>query len=47
MDSLGFLVRNLETARSWTPLSDKEKQQLLQTAAPFAADGHLENYKKA
>jgi predicted aldo/keto reductase-like oxidoreductase len=47
MDSTELLAKNLETARNWAPLSDKEKEKLLAQAAPFAADGHLEQYKTA
>jgi predicted aldo/keto reductase-like oxidoreductase len=47
VDSVDILVKNLEIARNWTPLSDEEKAQLLHKAAPYAADGHLERYKKA
>ena len=46
MDSVDILEKNLEIVRSWTPLSEEEKAELIQKAAPFATDGHLEGYKK-
>jgi predicted aldo/keto reductase-like oxidoreductase len=47
IDSLDLLTQNLETARGWTPMTDGERDQLLERAAHFAADGHLEHYKQA
>jgi aryl-alcohol dehydrogenase-like predicted oxidoreductase len=46
MDSVEVLNKNLEIVRNWSPLSDEDKVQLLQSAAPFAVDGHLERYKR-
>ncbi len=45
IDSIEILHKNLDIARNWTPLSPEEKEQLMQKAAPFAGDGHLEHYK--
>lgn len=47
MDSLEVLAQNLEIVRNWRPLSDEERNQLLERIAPWAADGHLERYKTA
>ena len=45
MDSLEILRENLETVRIWKPLTDKEKEELLAQAKPFAKDGLLEPHK--
>jgi len=47
IDSLEFLAQNLEIVRTWEPLSDEERNRLLERIAPWAADGHLEHYKTA
>lgn len=47
IDSLEFLAQNLEIVRNWRPLSDEERNSLLERIAPWAADGHLEHYKTA
>lgn len=47
MDSLEVLAQNLEMVRNWRPLSDEERNKLLERIAPWAADGHLEHYKTA
>ena len=47
IDSLEILGQNLATARGWTPLTEVERQDLLERAAPYADDGHLEKYKAA
>jgi len=46
MDSLGVLRRNLDTARTFEPMSPEESQSLLARVASRAADGHLEDYKR-
>jgi predicted aldo/keto reductase-like oxidoreductase len=45
MDSLGVLRENIETARKWQPLSEEDRNQLLERAALWAKDGRLEHYK--
>ena len=45
MDSLGVLRENLETVRSFSPMSEAESQALLDRVAPRAAGGRLERYK--
>ena len=45
MDSMEILAQNLEIVRSWSPLSDGERDRLLERIAPWATDGHLELYK--
>ena len=45
IDSLEVLTQNLEIVRSWKPLSEKKKNNLLHKIVPFAGDGHLEWYK--
>jgi hypothetical protein len=45
IDSLEVLRENLATVRNWTPLTEGERQDLLQRVAPYADDGHLEKYK--
>ena len=45
IDSLKVLTQNLKIVRSWKPLSEKKKNNLLHRIAPFAGDGHLERYK--
>jgi predicted aldo/keto reductase-like oxidoreductase len=47
MDSLEVLAQNLEIVRNWRPLSDEERNKLLERIASWAADGHLERYKTA
>jgi len=47
IDSLELLVQNLEIVRNWRPLSEEERNRLLERIAPWAADGHLEHYKTA
>lgn len=47
IDSLEFLAQNLEIVRNWRPLSEEERNSLLERIAPWAADGHLEHYKLA
>ena len=46
IDSLEILAENLETARSWSPMSDEEQQRLLDQTEPFAGDLVIEHYKK-
>jgi len=45
IDSLKVLTQNLKIVKSWRPLSEEEKNTLLDSIAPFAGDGHLERYK--
>jgi len=45
MDSLEVLHQNLEIVRSWKPLTEEQRIQLLEQAAPWAKDGKLEHYK--
>ncbi len=45
IDSLEVLTQNLKIVRSWKPLLEKKKNNLLHRIAPFAGDGHLEWYK--
>lgn len=47
IDSLELLGQNLEIVRNWRPLSDEQRNKLLERVAPSAADGHLEHYKTA
>jgi aryl-alcohol dehydrogenase-like predicted oxidoreductase len=47
IDSLDILARNLDIVRSWEPLADAEREELLKRAEPWASDGHLERYKTA
>jgi predicted aldo/keto reductase-like oxidoreductase len=45
VDSLEVLAQNLEIVRNWSPLSDKERDELLGRIAPWAGDGRFEIYK--
>jgi len=45
IDSLEVLTQNLKIVRSWRPLSEEKKNNLVHKIAPFAGDGHLEWYK--
>jgi len=47
IDSLDVLAQNLEIVRAWAPLTDEERNRLLERIAPWAGDGHLEHYKTA
>lgn len=46
IDSLDVLRQNLEIARSWVPMADDERTQLLRRTADVAATGTLEYYKQ-
>ena len=46
VDSLQVLRQNLEIVRSWEPLSEEEQSHLVERAASWGRDGHLEFYKK-
>ena len=46
IDSLDVLRQNLEIARSWVPMADDERTQLLRRTADVAATGSLEYYKQ-
>lgn len=45
MDSLEVLHQNLEIARTFTPLTDAEREELLSRSAEAAADGAYERFK--
>jgi predicted aldo/keto reductase-like oxidoreductase len=45
MPSMAVLDQNLAIGRSWRPLSDEKREQLLERAAPWAEAGELERYK--
>jgi predicted aldo/keto reductase-like oxidoreductase len=45
IDSMEVLSQNLEIARAWQPLTDRETADLLERVAGTATDGHLEEYK--
>lgn len=45
MDSVEVLKENIETARKWQPLTEEERNQMLEKVAQQAEDGHLEHYK--
>ena len=45
MDSLEVLHQNLEIARTFTPLTDVEREELLSRSAEAAADGAYERFK--
>jgi len=45
IDSLEVLTQNLKIVRSWRPISEEKKNNLVHKIAPFAGDGHLEWYK--
>ncbi|MFC1717126.1 aldo/keto reductase [Candidatus Poribacteria bacterium] len=47
MDSLEILKTNIDIVRTWEPLSEDERGQLLERIAPRAGDGRLEHYKTA
>ncbi|MBN2584626.1 MAG: aldo/keto reductase [Planctomycetes bacterium] len=47
MDSLEVLRENLETVRSFQPLSPERQKELLARSKPYAAKGELEDYKHA
>jgi predicted aldo/keto reductase-like oxidoreductase len=46
MDSLEILAKNLEIARNWTPMDEKECEQLLNQTEPFAGNLDMERYKR-
>lgn len=45
MDSMDVLEQNLAVARSFTPLSDRERSDLLKRTASVAPDGTFERFK--
>jgi uncharacterized protein len=45
MESLGILRQNLAIARSFTPMTAQEMQQVVAAVAPQAGDGRYETYK--
>jgi predicted aldo/keto reductase-like oxidoreductase len=45
MESLEDLRQDLEIARSWQPMSDDERNRLLEKVEPYAKDGRLEYHK--
>ncbi len=45
IDSMAYLKEDLHIVRSWRPLSDELRQDLLERARPWAADGTYEPYK--
>jgi hypothetical protein len=45
MDSIGVLEQNLEIARGFTPMAEKEMQTLREKVRPWAADGRFELFK--
>jgi predicted aldo/keto reductase-like oxidoreductase len=47
IDSIEVLEQNLDIARTWTPMTHQEQQQLLDRVAAVAAEGELEHYKTA
>jgi len=47
IDSLEILNQNLEIARTWEPMKAEQTSALLDQIAPYAEDGHLEQYKAA
>jgi len=46
IDSLEVLQQNLEIARTWQPLSERDERRLLEAVAEPASHGHLEKYKR-
>lgn len=47
MDSLEILKTNIDIVRKWQPLSEDERDELLERIAPLAKDGKPEYYKSA
>ncbi|NLG51220.1 MAG: aldo/keto reductase [Chloroflexi bacterium] len=46
IDSLEVLQQNLDIARAWQPLSERDERRLLEAVAEPASRGHLETYKR-
>ena len=46
IDSLEVLAKNLEIARTWTPMSREEQERWIDRTEPFAGDLSIEHYKK-